>query len=96
MTHGWSGCTARRRFAILVAIALVAYQEFESRLLIPRLDGHTLKLPSSVALLADGTLGGVPGVLFALPIAASILSAVNELGLRLPGMARRRGTRPPA
>jgi predicted PurR-regulated permease PerM len=78
--------------ALAVAVVLVAYQEFESRLLIPRLYGQTLKLPSSVvvvALLAGGTLGGVPGALFALPLAASVLAAVKELGLRLPGVTRR-------
>jgi AI-2E family transporter len=67
---------------------MIAYQEFESRVLIPRIYGRTLKLPSAgvlVALLVGGRLGGVPGALFALPVAAAIVSIVKETRVELPG-----------
>ena len=75
---------------IAVLVLMVAYQEFESRFLIPRIYGKTLKLPSAgvlVALLVGGRLGGVFGALFALPIAAAIVSIVKELRVELPGDA---------
>lgn len=75
---------------IAILVSMVAYQEFESRLLIPRIYGRTLKLPSAgvlVALLVGGRLGGVFGALFALPIAAAIVSIVKELRVELPGDA---------
>ncbi|HET6982545.1 MAG TPA: AI-2E family transporter, partial [Myxococcaceae bacterium] len=56
---------------IAILVLMVGYQEFESRLLVPRIYGRTLRLPSAavlVALLVGGRLGGVPGALFALPI----------------------------
>jgi hypothetical protein len=67
---------------------MVAYQEFESRFLIPRIYGRTLKLPSAgvlVALLVGGRLGGVFGALFALPVAAALVSIGKELRVELPG-----------
>jgi len=73
---------------IAILVLMVAYQEFESRFLIPRIYGRTLKLPSAavlVALLVGGRLGGVFGALFALPIAAAIVSIVKELRVELPG-----------
>lgn len=73
---------------IAILVLMVAYQEFESRVLIPRIYGRTLKLPSAgvlVALLVGGRLGGVFGALFALPIAAAIVSVVKELRVELPG-----------
>jgi predicted PurR-regulated permease PerM len=77
---------------IAVLVVMVAYQEFESRVLIPRIYGRTLKLPSAgvlVALLVGGRLGGIFGALFALPMAAAIVSLVKELRVELPGEAGR-------
>jgi predicted PurR-regulated permease PerM len=73
---------------LIVVVAMLGYQEFESRVLIPRIYGRTLRLPSSmvlVALLAGGTLGGMLGALLALPIAAAIRMLVLQLHLGLPG-----------
>jgi len=73
---------------IAILVLMVAYQEFESRFLIPRIYGRTLKLPSAgvlVALLVGGRLGGVFGALFALPVAAALVSIVKELRVELPG-----------
>ena len=73
---------------IAVLVLMVAYQEFESRLLVPRIYGRTLRLPSAavlVALLVGGRLGGIFGALFALPVAAAVVSIVKELRVELPG-----------
>jgi putative heme transporter len=74
--------------AIATLVALGAYQEFESRVIVPRVYGRALRLPSAVvviALLAGGTLLGILGALLALPIAAGIRMVVEELRLELPG-----------
>jgi hypothetical protein len=64
------------------------YMEFEGRVLIPRVYGQALRLPSTVilfSLLAGGTLMGVPGALLALPFAAAIMMLIEELRVQLPG-----------
>ncbi len=67
---------------------MIIYQEFESRLLVPRVYGRVLRLPSSivlVALLVGGVLMGIVGALLALPIAAGLRMIVRELRVELPG-----------
>ena len=74
--------------ALTVLGLIVVYQELESRLLIPLLYGRSLRLPSSVvlvALLAGGALYGVVGALLALPVAAAALMLLEELRVELPG-----------
>jgi len=74
--------------AIVVLVALFVYQEVETRVLVPRVYGHVLRLsPTSVvlALLAGGILLGVIGALLALPIAAGLQMMVAELRVELPG-----------
>jgi predicted PurR-regulated permease PerM len=59
--------------AVIVLVLLVLYQQFEDRILVPRVYGQTLNLPPLVvliAVLAGGELLGIPGVLLALPAAA--------------------------
>jgi putative heme transporter len=73
---------------IAVLVALFVYQEFENRILIPRVYGHVLRLsPATVvlALLAGGILGGFIGALLALPIAAGLQMMLTELRVELPG-----------
>jgi predicted PurR-regulated permease PerM len=73
---------------IVVLVVLVAYQEFESRVLIPAVYGRTLRLaPTTVvlALLSGGILAGVIGALLALPIAAGLQMMLVELRVDLPG-----------
>jgi predicted PurR-regulated permease PerM len=73
--------------AVVLAIML-AYEEFESRVLIPRIYGRALRLPSAVvlfALLAGGTLMGILGALLALPVAATVMMLIEELRVELPG-----------
>ncbi|MCK9419215.1 MAG: AI-2E family transporter [Nitrospirae bacterium] len=74
--------------AVVVLMIMLAYEEFESRVLVPRIYGKTMRLPSSVvlfALLAGGTLMGISGALLALPVAATIMMLVEELRVELPG-----------
>ncbi|MEX0683492.1 MAG: AI-2E family transporter [Dehalococcoidia bacterium] len=56
-----------------VIVALLVYQQFEDRILAPRVYGHTLNLPPVIVLVAvmiGGALAGIVGVLLALPAAA--------------------------
>ena len=74
--------------AIVVLVMMLAYEEFESRVLVPRIYGRALRLPSSVvlfALMAGGTLLGLIGALLALPVAATIMMLIEELRVDLPG-----------
>jgi predicted PurR-regulated permease PerM len=72
----------------VVLLIMLAYEEFESRVLVPRIYGRALRLPSSVvllALLAGGTLMGILGALLALPVAAAVRMLIEELRVELPG-----------
>jgi len=74
----------------IVAVAMVMYQSFESRILVPRVYGRTLRLSPAVvliALLVGGKLLGILGALLALPIAAGVQMVVRELRVELPGEA---------
>jgi predicted PurR-regulated permease PerM len=80
--------------ALVVLVALVAYQEFESRILVPRVYGRALRLPPAaviVALLTGGVLLGVLGALLALPVAAALRMIIRELRVELPGDASEDG-----
>jgi len=82
---------ALARGPVVVAVVLLimlAYEEFESRVLVPRIYGRALRLPSSVvlfALLVGGTLMGILGALLALPVAATVRMLIEELRVELPG-----------
>ncbi len=72
----------------IVLLTMLVYEEFESRVLVPRIYGRALRLPSSVvlvALLAGGTLMGIGGALLALPVAATVMMLIAELRVELPG-----------
>jgi putative heme transporter len=72
----------------VVFVLMVIYEEFESAVLVPRIYGHALRLPSSVilvSLLAGSVLLGIVGALLALPVAAALLMLVEELRVELPG-----------
>jgi predicted PurR-regulated permease PerM len=74
--------------AIIVVIAMIVYQEFETRVLVPRLYGRVLRMSSAlvvVALLIGGTLLGILGALLALPVAAGLQMIVREMRVELPG-----------
>lgn len=72
----------------IVLGSMLAYEEFEARVIVPRVYGRALRLPSSViffSLVAGGVLSGIAGMLFALPVAAALLMLVEELRVELPG-----------
>jgi predicted PurR-regulated permease PerM len=74
--------------ATIVLVAMIGYQELESRVIVPRVYGQALRLSSAVvviALLVGGKVGGIIGALLALPIAAALRMLVEELRLDLPG-----------
>jgi hypothetical protein len=76
---------------LIVLGLMVLYQEFESRILVPRVYGRVLRLPPAVvlvALLVGGTLAGILGALLALPIAAGLQMVIKELRVELPGEVR--------
>ncbi len=77
------------RVAIAVFGAILLYQEFESRVLIPRIYGKALRLPPAaivVALLVGGSMLGIVGALVALPVAAAIVMLTEELRVAMPGL----------
>ena len=71
-----------------VFVLMLAYEELESRVLVPLVYGRAMRLPSSVVLfsLILGTaLAGIVGALLALPLAAAVVMLVDELRVELPG-----------
>ncbi|NVB83012.1 MAG: AI-2E family transporter [Kofleriaceae bacterium] len=73
---------------LVVVCIMILYQEFESRILVPRVYGRVLRLPPAmvlVALLVGASLAGILGALLALPIAAGLQMLVRELHVDLPG-----------
>jgi predicted PurR-regulated permease PerM len=74
--------------AVIVLVAFVIYQQFESHLLLPRIYGQSLRLSPLaviVALLIGGTLLGIIGALLALPMAAGIRVLIENYRISLPG-----------
>jgi len=74
--------------AVVVWVAISIYQEFESRIVIPRIYGQTLRLSPvavTIALLIGGQLLGIIGALLALPLAAGIRVLVEDMRIELPG-----------
>jgi predicted PurR-regulated permease PerM len=73
---------------VVVLVCMFVYQEFENKVLVPKVYGQVLRLsPATVvlALIAGGTLLGVMGALLALPIAAGLQMIIKELGVDMPG-----------
>jgi predicted PurR-regulated permease PerM len=74
--------------ATIVLLAMIGYQEFESRVIVPRVYGQALRLSSAVvviALLVGGKVAGIVGALLALPLAAALRMLIEELRVDLPG-----------
>jgi predicted PurR-regulated permease PerM len=72
----------------VVFAALVLYEEFESRVLVPLVYGRALRLPAAVvffSLIVGAVLGGIIGALLALPLAAAIVMLIDQLRVDLPG-----------
>ncbi len=74
--------------ALIVLVTLAAYQELESRFIVPRVYGTVLRLPAAtvmISLLIGGKLLGILGALLALPVAAGIRMIAQEWRVELPG-----------
>jgi predicted PurR-regulated permease PerM len=74
--------------AAIVFGVILAYQQVEGHILIPRVYGQALRLSPLavlVALLVGGQLLGIVGALLALPLAAGIRVLVEDLRIALPG-----------
>jgi len=73
---------------VIVFGVILAYQQVEGHILIPRIYGQTLRLSPLavlVALLIGGQLLGIIGALLALPLAAGLRVLVEDLRIELPG-----------
>lgn len=69
--------------AVAVTIGFLLYQQLENHVLVPRIYGNTMKLSSSVILIAiliGATLMGILGALLALPVAAAIPVLLRYVG----------------
>jgi len=79
---------------LVVVVLMLIYEEFETRVIVPRVYGRELRLPSPViliSLLTGGVLMGVTGALLALPVAAAALMLIEELRVELPGQQEQAG-----
>lgn len=68
--------------AIIVLIAMLVYMQVEAYVLTPKVMSKAVQVPGSIVLiaaLAGGTLGGLPGALVAIPVAAGILLIIKEV-----------------
>ncbi len=70
------------KYAIVVVVYYLVYQQIENYLIAPRIMSRTVKVPgflTVIAALAGGTLLGVLGALIAIPIAAGVLLVIQEV-----------------
>ena len=68
--------------AVATLIFYVAYRLAEDYLLVPRIIGHTVKVPAlggMVAIVLGGVVMGIIGALIALPVAAAIQLLLEEI-----------------
>jgi predicted PurR-regulated permease PerM len=66
--------------AIWVLVAIVAYQQVENYLIVPRITAHTVELHPAVAFLSvlgGAALAGAPGALLAIPAVAIVTSLLS-------------------
>ena len=59
--------------ALITALVFLVIQQLEGNVLTPRIQGQTLRVPSILiflAVIAGGEIGGLPGVVFAVPTMA--------------------------
>jgi predicted PurR-regulated permease PerM len=71
--------------AIATLVFYVVYRLAEDYLLVPRIIGHTVKVPALVGMIAvvlGGVLLGIVGALIAMPVAAAIGLILNEVTFR--------------
>ncbi len=79
------GLTVSPTVALVALIYYLAYQQFESYVIYPRIMKKSVDLPGSVtvvAALVGGSLMGVVGALLAVPVAAALLLLHREVFLK--------------
>ena len=79
------GLTVSPTVALVALIYYLAYQQFESYVIYPRIMKKSVDLPGSVtvvAALVGGSLMGVIGALLAVPVAAALLLLHREVFLK--------------
>jgi predicted PurR-regulated permease PerM len=79
------GLTVSPTVALVALIYYLAYQQFESYVIYPRIMKRSVDLPGSVtvvAALVGGSLMGVLGALLAVPVAAALLLLHREVFLK--------------
>ncbi len=68
--------------ALIVAIVMIVYMQFEAYFISPRIIGKAIKIPASLVLIGaviGGTLLGLLGALVASPVVASILLILKKV-----------------
>jgi predicted PurR-regulated permease PerM len=66
--------------AIWVLVAIIAYQQVENYLIVPRITAHTVELHPAIAFLSvvgGAALAGAPGALLAIPAVAIVTSLLS-------------------
>ncbi|WP_210504164.1 AI-2E family transporter [Nocardioides xinjiangensis] len=79
------GLTVSPTIALVALVYYLAYQQFESYVIYPRIMKKSVDLPGSVtvvAALVGGSLMGVIGALLAVPVAAALLLLHREVFLK--------------
>jgi predicted PurR-regulated permease PerM len=79
------GLTVSPTVALIALVYYLAYQQFESYVIYPRIMKKSVDLPGSVtvvAALVGGSLMGVVGALLAVPVAAAVLLLHREVFLK--------------
>ncbi|MCF6379688.1 AI-2E family transporter [Nocardioides KLBMP 9356] len=79
------GLTVSPTIALVALVYYLAYQQFESYVIYPRIMKKSVDLPGSVtvvAALVGGSLMGVVGALLAVPVAAALLLLHREVFLK--------------
>ena len=79
------GLTVSPKIALIALIYYIAYQQFESYILYPRIMKRSVDIPGSVTVIAallGGSLMGIVGALLAVPVAAALLLLHREVFLR--------------
>ena len=76
--------TVSPTMALVALVYYIAYQQFESYVIYPRIMKHSVDIPGRylVAALVGGSLLGVIGALLAVPVAAALLLLHREVFLR--------------
>jgi predicted PurR-regulated permease PerM len=79
------GLTVSPTVALVALIYYLAYQQFESYVIYPRIMRRSVDLPGSVTVVAallGGSLMGIVGALLAVPVAAALLLLHREVVLK--------------